>query len=227
MAEPPLAKHGARVSQTIVSSQDGGTIPSQNNAANWTLFRELLGHPQATLAIRQRRERFATVHCRPFDRRLRCAQLDNETVDEVKEQERKLLHMHYEERISGELFDDEQARLRRERHAAEALIERLNLGYQDIADTLDLALEIIGEDLHDLYRQADNTIRRLINQAIFNALYVSDEEITGAELARFRASRGSGRIVRDDRGFRHFRPRVPERSVRESSSCSSCATIRA
>jgi site-specific DNA recombinase len=102
---------------------------------------------------------------------------------EVKEQERKLLNMHYEDRISGDLFDDEQKRLKGERQAAQALIERLNLSYQDIADTLDLALEIIGEDLHDLYRQADDTIRRLINQAIFKALYISDEEITGSELA--------------------------------------------
>ncbi|HEV3047015.1 MAG TPA: recombinase family protein [Solirubrobacteraceae bacterium] len=102
---------------------------------------------------------------------------------EVKEQERKLLKMHYEDRITGELFDDEQARLRKERQAAEALIERLNLGYQDIQETLDLALEIIGEDLQDLYCRADDTIRRLINQAIFKALYVSDEEITSAELA--------------------------------------------
>jgi site-specific DNA recombinase len=60
---------------------------------------------------------------------------------EVKEQERKLLNMHYEDRISGELFDDEQKRLKAERQAAEALIGRLSAGHQDIADTLDLALD--------------------------------------------------------------------------------------
>jgi site-specific DNA recombinase len=104
-------------------------------------------------------------------------------LDEVKEQERKLLHMHYEDRITDALFDEEQKRIRRERRAAETLIERLNLGYQDIETTLDLALEIIGEDLHTLYQGADDTIRRLLNQAIFKALYVSDEEITRTELA--------------------------------------------
>ena len=104
-------------------------------------------------------------------------------LQEVKEQERKLLHMHYEDRISSELFDDEQARLRLQRQDAEALIARLSLNYQDVAETLDLALEILGEDLHDLYRRANDTIRRLINQAIFNALFVCDETITNAELA--------------------------------------------
>jgi hypothetical protein len=104
-------------------------------------------------------------------------------LDEVKEQERKLLHMRYEDRITGELFDEEQKRIKRERRAAETLIERLNLGYQGIETTLDLALEIIGEDLHTLYQRADDTIRRLLNQAIFMALYFSDEEITRTELA--------------------------------------------
>ena len=103
-------------------------------------------------------------------------------LDEVKEQERKLLNMHYEDRISSELFDDEQTRLRKRRQDAEALIARLNLGCQDITATLDLALEIISEDLHDLYQRADDTIRRLINQAIFKALYICDEIVTTAEL---------------------------------------------
>ncbi len=91
--------------------------------------------------------------------------------------------MHYEDRISGELFDDEQTRLRHRRQDAETLIDRLNLRFDDINETLDLALQILDEDLHDLYLRADDTIRRLINQAIFNALFVCDETITKADLA--------------------------------------------
>jgi site-specific DNA recombinase len=103
-------------------------------------------------------------------------------LQEVKEQERKLLTMHYEDRITSELFDDEQARLRLRRQDAETLIDRLNLSFDDITATLDLALEIVGEDLHDLYQRADGTVRRLLNQAIFQALYVCEETITAAEL---------------------------------------------
>ena len=101
----------------------------------------------------------------------------------VKEEERKLLNMHYQDRISGELFDDEQTRIRQRRQDAEALIARLSVNYDDVTATLDLALEILGEDLHDLYRRGDDTIRRLINQAIFNALFVCDETISQAQLA--------------------------------------------
>jgi hypothetical protein len=43
-------------------------------------------------------------------------------LEQLKEEERKLLQMHYQGRISGELFDEEQARIRTRRHDAEALI---------------------------------------------------------------------------------------------------------
>jgi site-specific DNA recombinase len=102
-------------------------------------------------------------------------------LQQLKEEERKLLHMHYDERISGELFDEEQTRIRQRRQDAEALIARLSVNYDDVAATLDLALEILSDDLHDLYRRGDNTIRRLINQAIFVALFVCDETITQAD----------------------------------------------
>jgi hypothetical protein len=90
-------------------------------------------------------------------------------LEQLKEEERKLLQMHYQDRISSALFDEEQARIRTRRQDAEELIARLSVNYDDVVATLDLALEILGEDLHDLYRRGDDTIRRLINQAIFKA----------------------------------------------------------
>jgi site-specific DNA recombinase len=103
-------------------------------------------------------------------------------LEQITERERKLLHMHYEDRISNELFDAEQASLRRERHETETLIGKLSFNYDDAQATLDHALEITREDLHDLYRHADDTVRRLINQAIFKALYISDEAVIESEL---------------------------------------------
>jgi site-specific DNA recombinase len=118
-------------------------------------------------------------------------------LQRLKEEERKLLHMHYEDRITGELFDDEQTRIRSRRQDAEAIIARLSVSYQDVTATLELALEILGEDLHDLYRRGDDTIRRLINQAIFNALFVCDETITQDDLAEpFAALRAFHNAIR-------------------------------
>jgi site-specific DNA recombinase len=103
-------------------------------------------------------------------------------LEQIKERERKLLHMHYEGRISDELFDDEQATLRRERHETETLMSRLSLNHDDAVATLDLALQIIESDIHDLYRRGDETIRRLLNQALFKALYIEDEQVVEQEL---------------------------------------------
>jgi site-specific DNA recombinase len=110
-------------------------------------------------------------------------EIDNSqgVLQRLKEEERKLLHMHYDERISGGLFDEEQARIKQRRQDAEAVIARLSVNYDDIAATLELALEILGEDLDELYRRANDVIRRLINQAIFKALFVCDETITQAD----------------------------------------------
>ncbi len=136
-------------------------------------------------------------------------------LEEVKEQERKLLHMHYEERISGELFDAEQDRIRERRQDAEALIARLSISYDDITATLDVALEVLAEDLHDLYKRGDDVIRRLINQAIFNALFVCDETITDAELAEpfaaLRALHDAIRRPQDAKGPRPARGQEPFR----------------
>jgi site-specific DNA recombinase len=133
------------------------------------------------------REQIRQAITKDLDEKVATAQQEiarcQSVLEEIKEQERKLLHMHYEDRISGELFDSEQARIRERRKDAEALIARLSVRHEDITATLDLALEILGEDLPELYRRADETIRRLINQAIFNALFVCDETITDAELA--------------------------------------------
>jgi len=72
---------------------------------------------------------------------------------------------------------------RRERHDAEALVARFNVRYEDIAATLEVALDILQRDLSEVYARSDDTVRRLMNQAIFAALWVSDEEVVAAELA--------------------------------------------
>ena len=126
---------------------------------------------------------------------------------QLKEEERKLLQMHYQDRISGDLFDEEQARIRLRRQDAEALIARMSVNYDDVTATLDLALEILGEDLHDLYRRSEDAVRRLINQAIFKALYVCDETITAADLAEpFAALRALHSAIR---GLPQPRPASP------------------
>jgi site-specific DNA recombinase len=101
----------------------------------------------------------------------------------LKLQERKLLDKHYADDISDELFHEEAERIKGERQDAEAIIERLSLRHEDLLAGLELALKLVSSDLYDLYLRASPTIRRLMNQAIFAAIWVWDENHVRAELA--------------------------------------------
>ncbi len=178
----------ARAAMVTAGSCRGGRAPGPQSCQPVDLVEaEIEAHYAGVSLSQAEREQVRQAITDDLGERVATAQREIErcqaVLEEAKEQERKLLHMHYEERISGELFDDEQARIRKLRQDVEALIARLSVRYDDIAATLDLALEILSEDLHELYRRADDSIRRLINQGIFNALFVCDEIIAAAELA--------------------------------------------
>jgi site-specific DNA recombinase len=100
----------------------------------------------------------------------------------LKEQERKLLQKHYQDRISDTLYDEEQQRIAAEREAAETIIARLSVRFGDIEETLDLALDLT-DDIQAAYAKASPTVRRLFNQAIFEWIKISSEEISDVSLA--------------------------------------------
>jgi site-specific DNA recombinase len=100
----------------------------------------------------------------------------------LEEQERKLLQKHYEGRVSDKLYDEEQHRIAAERQAAEAIIERLSLQFDDIEKTLDLALGLT-DDIQAAYMKALPTVRRLFNQAFFEWIKVRAEDVTDVALA--------------------------------------------
>ena len=116
--------------------------------------------------------------------------LDNE--------ERKLLTAHYADKISEHIFAEEQARVRRERAAAEHLLNRHKVNQETVASTLDLALQLT-DNIQTAYLQADTTERRLLNQAFFEYVEVDSEEITTGQLnPPFAQLAAINRILADD-----------------------------
>ena len=103
-------------------------------------------------------------------------------ITRLDNEERKLLAAHYQDRISGHIFNEEQQRIRRERIAADELLRRHQVDHATILQTLDLALELT-DDIQAAYLQADHTERRLLNQAFFEAIEIDNEEIAGHTLA--------------------------------------------
>lgn len=100
----------------------------------------------------------------------------------LDQQERKLLAAHYADRVSDELFAEEEQRIRRERIAAKELIARLDLQHEPLLPTVEMALTLT-ENIQAAYCRANPTERRLLNQAFFEALWVDQEEVVGHDLA--------------------------------------------
>jgi hypothetical protein len=104
-------------------------------------------------------------------------------LTDLKEQERKLMEKHYKDELSSEFFSEEAARIKGERLDAEAITARLTVRYDELGKFLTLVLKLASADLHDLYLRAKPYIRRLMNQAIFEAIWVYDEDNTRSQLA--------------------------------------------
>ena len=106
--------------------------------------------------------------------RAELTRLDNE--------ERKLLAAHYADRISDHIYTEEQARIRRQRDAADDLLRRHQIKHDAILETLEHALQLT-DNIQAAYLQADNTERRLLNQALFEHFEIDTEEIDQHQLA--------------------------------------------
>jgi site-specific DNA recombinase len=107
----------------------------------------------------------------------------NSVLSSLKMQERKLLEAHYADEISKELFSEEQARIKRERSDTEAIVARLTVDHDDLQAALALALRLATYDLQDLYLRASPQIRRLMNQALFEFIWICHDDVAGSQLA--------------------------------------------
>jgi site-specific DNA recombinase len=105
----------------------------------------------------------------------------NRQLARLLDEERKLLHQHYQERITEALFEDELARIRKERAGAEKTIDRLQTDYEQLLANLETALKLAG-DMGRAYALAGPTVRRLLNQAFFRQLRISEEDVAEAVL---------------------------------------------
>jgi site-specific DNA recombinase len=98
----------------------------------------------------------------------------------LEAQEQKLLAAHYEDHISDTLFFKESERIKRERAEAEALIEQFEIPFTQALKSLDEALELT-KDIQGAYAAAEDSVRRLFNQAFFARLYVRSEDVSDDE----------------------------------------------
>jgi site-specific DNA recombinase len=106
------------------------------------------------------------------DRRLR----------ELTGQQQKLLQAFYNGGVDEDVLRAEQARIETERAQARKWAEAAVREVQDVMDALDNALLLL-DDEHVLYETLPQSLRRMVNQAVFVALVVCDPETIQAKHA--------------------------------------------
>ncbi len=100
----------------------------------------------------------------------------------LEDERRKLLQLVYDGRMPDDLFGEEQDRLKREIEAAKATLERATVRLASLTKTLDEALTL-ARNAEETYETADPALRRQLNQAFFERVYIRDKEAVSADLA--------------------------------------------
>jgi site-specific DNA recombinase len=108
-------------------------------------------------------------------------------LHELQREQQKLLQLFYKGSVAEEVLAAEQGRIERERTEARRWSEAATRDASQVMDTLDEALALL-EKSRIFYRQAAPTVRRLLNQAIFKALLIRDEDVADAEYAPWAAA---------------------------------------
>ena len=85
---------------------------------------------------------------------------------------RKLLEAHYNDAIPLDLLKKEQAQITKELAVISNEIKQHDLTFEQISQNLSESLDLL-DDCAFFYRNASDTMKRLMNQAIFEKIYIS------------------------------------------------------
>jgi site-specific DNA recombinase len=93
---------------------------------------------------------------------------------------RSLLHLFYKEEVDEDMLAAEQKRIAAERTEAKRWAAAATQDAAEIKEALNEALKLL-KDPHIRYREAELDVRRLFNQALFEKLFIHDEDVTEAK----------------------------------------------
>ncbi len=102
------------------------------------------------------------------------------TLQRVSDERQKLLQAHYAGAVPVDLLRSEMDRLERERDQAERRLAMAATEYAEVEAVLGAALRL-ATDCASIYPTAPPAVRRLINQALFEKLFLGFDEGVAAE----------------------------------------------
>jgi site-specific DNA recombinase len=100
-------------------------------------------------------------------------------LDALKQEQQRLLQLSYQDLVDTDVLAAEQARIKAQRAQLEKWAKAIAHNEQDIKTALEEALRLL-DHAGAAYQQATPTIRRMLNQAIFEQLHILDGEVTQA-----------------------------------------------
>ena len=107
------------------------------------------------------------------EQRQRVTQL-KATADDLKNQQRKLLQLHYQDAISADLLKEEQDRLGAELARIKRELERATADHDSVLTNLSDALTL-AEDCDQLYKSAPEHIKRQLNQVFYDVVRINPD----------------------------------------------------
>jgi site-specific DNA recombinase len=118
------------------------------------------------------------------ERKLKIARKEAERasrrLEALKQEQQRLLQLHYQELVDTDVLAAEQARIKAERAQMAKWVKTVSHDEQDIKAALDEALRLLDES-GQAYQRATPTIRRMLNQALFQRLEIVDGEVNAAQ----------------------------------------------
>ncbi len=102
-------------------------------------------------------------------------------VADLENQRAKLLAAHYAEAVPLDLLKTEQTRIGAELAVAKQSLDQATRAVHRLEAHVDAALALLT-NAHTQYRAADHTGRQLMNQAVFEAIWIGDDDIDAAQV---------------------------------------------
>lgn len=132
-------------------------------------------------------------------------------LSQLDRDSQKILDAFYADAIDTHELKSEQARIAVRRGAIQTKLEKADLDERVIRRALELCLEMLA-NAGKLYRQAENGCRRDLNLAMFEHLYVHDDEIVASDLQPAFKKLMSGSLAEDLASERKTHQNTPTRT---------------
>ena len=110
-------------------------------------------------------------------------ELDNLVREKIKleRKQEKLLEAHFNDAIPLDLLKREQKVISKQLAAIESEIKAHNTAFEEVISKLSLVMDML-EDCGRTYREANDNIKRLLNQAIFEKIWIMNDGTITAEM---------------------------------------------